>query len=154
MMHNHSLSKLLFIVGTLASLVINGSCNNEQFDDQIPFVSFPDKIINLKSQQYLDLQSIGYVILDDIGVRGVILHKSTFGNDYVAFERNCSYQPNDASALIEVAASALSMQDNSCGSTFEFIEGTPTAGPARNPLRKYRTSLSGDFLTITDEPIL
>jgi len=135
------------------SVLLIGACDNEQIDSPIPFVSFPDIIVNLKSQQYLDLQNLGYVIIDDVGVRGVILHKSTFGDEYTAFERNCSYQPNDACALVEVAASGLSMQDPCCSSTFDFTQGNPTGGPARSPLRRYRTSLSGDILTITDEPL-
>jgi len=134
------------------SAVLISSCDNEQIDDQIPFVSFPDIIINLKSQQYLALQSVGHVTIDG-GLRGIILRKSTFANDYTAYERNCSYQPNDACALVEVAPSGLSMQDPCCGSSFDFSQGNPTGGPARSPLRRYRTSLSGDILTITDEPL-
>lgn len=133
-------------------LLILGSCDNDQFNDQIPFVSFPDIIVNLKSQQYLSLQNQGYVTING-GLRGIILHKTTFGDEYTAYERNCSYQPNDACALVDVALSGLSMEDQCCSSAFEFTQGNPIGGPATNPLRKYRTILNGDVLTITDEPV-
>jgi len=136
----------------LFSLIGFISCDNDLIDDQIPFVSFPDIIINLKSQQYLSLQSEGHATIDG-GVRGIIIRKSPFGEEYTAYERNCSYQPNDVCALVEVALSGLFMIDQCCSSTFEFSQGNPTGGPARNSLRRYRTSLSVDFLTITDEPL-
>ena len=137
---------LLMQIGLLTS------CDSQQIDDQIPFVSFTDIRINLKSQQYLALQNQGYITIDG-GIRGIIVHKTTFGDEYTAFERNCSYQPNNACALVEVAASGLSMQDLCCNSTFEFNQGNPTGGPAQSPLRRYRTIVNGDVLTIVDEPL-
>ena len=154
----HCLMSTRFISKTLHGVIISSwvfilsSCDNEKIDKKIPFVPFSDIIIHLKSQQYLALHNRGYMTIDG-GLRGIILYKKTFEDQYTAYERNCSYQPNDACALVEVAASGLSMQDKCCSSTFEFSRGYPTGGPAKNSLRRYKTFRDGDILTITDEPL-
>lgn len=143
----------IFSLILLTSIAFLGSCDNQQFDSEIPFVAFPDIIINLNSQQYLDLRNpLGYVEING-GLRGIIIFTNSSVNEYAAFERNCSYQPNNACAQIEVAGSGLSLEDQCCGSTFDVEFGNPSGGPATSPLRRYRTSLNGNILTITDEPL-
>ncbi|MCK6616983.1 MAG: hypothetical protein L6Q51_05005 [Cyclobacteriaceae bacterium] len=85
------------------------------------------------------------------GVRGIIVHRVN-ASTYRAFERNCSFQPNEACATVGVHVSTLFMEDSCCGSTFNF-NGDPTGGPAWRPLRQYQTILSGNELTITDEVV-
>ena len=129
------------------------SCDNTQFNTEIPFVAFADIDINLNSQQYLALRNpYGNVEIEG-GMRGIIIFTNSSVTQYVAFERNCSYLPNNACAQVEVAASGLSLHDQCCGSTFDIEFGNPSGGPATSPLRRYRTSLNGNVLTIRDEPL-
>ncbi|MFZ6012485.1 MAG: hypothetical protein ACOYXT_19235, partial [Bacteroidota bacterium] len=86
------------------------------------------------------------------GVQGIIVYRIN-ASSYVAYERNCSYHPNDACVTVEVHPSNLYMYDPCCSSSFDFSTGQPTGGPAWRPLRQYETSLSGSNLTITDEII-
>ena len=123
------------------------SCSPDLVDDPIPFQPFPDIEIVLSNYPALSSDG-GFVMVNDGGVRGIILYRKS-SISYLAFERNCSFQPNDACATIEVHSSTLFMQDACCGSSFNF-DGTPTGGPAWRPLRQYETSLSGNALTITD----
>ena len=51
------LSSIMFNISLIYCITLLSGCDNERFDDQIPFVSFPDITINLKSQQYLALQN-------------------------------------------------------------------------------------------------
>ncbi|MBX2944685.1 MAG: hypothetical protein KF725_02530 [Cyclobacteriaceae bacterium] len=124
------------------------SCSPDLFDDPIPIVFFQPVEINLALPQYINLNTVGYVYVN-AGVRGIILHKKNF-NTYLAFERNCSYQPNQACATVDVHTSNLFLQDVCCGSTFNW-DGNPTGGIAWRPLRQYQTILNGNLLTITDE---
>lgn len=124
------------------------SCTPDLFDDPIPIIFFQPVEINLALPQYIDLNTIGYVYIN-AGVRGIILHKKN-ATTYLAFERNCSYQPNQACATVDVHTSTLFLQDVCCGSTFNW-DGLPTGGVAWRPLRQYQTILSGNLLTITDE---
>lgn len=133
------------------------SCSNELFDSPIPEAVFQDIVINVSNPEYNNLNTLGYVYIDgssgikNAGVRGIILYKVN-ATMYRAFERNCSYQPNNACATVDVHVSTLFMQDSCCGSTFSW-EGNPTGGVAWRPLRQYQTFLDGTMLTITDEII-
>lgn len=128
------------------------SCSNELFDSPIPEAIFQDIVINVSNPEYNNLNTLGYVYIGgDAGVRGIILYKEN-ASTYRAFERNCSYQPNDACATVDVHISTLFMQDSCCGSTFGW-DGNPTGGVAWRPLRQYETFINGTELTITDEVI-
>ncbi|HEU5292253.1 MAG TPA: hypothetical protein VFU05_16500 [Cyclobacteriaceae bacterium] len=124
------------------------SCDSDPVDDPIPFQPFPD--INIVLPNFPALSSDGgFILVSDGGVRGIILYRKT-STTYLAFERNCSFRPNDACATVDVHSSTLFMHDVCCGSSFNF-DGTPSGGPAWRPLQQYRTSLSVSTLTITDE---
>ncbi len=133
---------------TIFLTVFFTACSSDLFDDPIPIVFFQPVEINLALPQYIDLNTKGYVYIN-AGVRGIILHKKN-ATTYLAFERNCTYQPNQACATVDVHTSNLFLQDVCCGSTFNW-DGNPTGGIAWRPLRQYQTILNGNLLTITDE---
>jgi nitrite reductase/ring-hydroxylating ferredoxin subunit len=129
------------------------ACSSDLSDDPIPFVPFADIVLNLALPAYSSLQNVnGFLEIDDGGVKGIILHR-TNANAVSAFEKTCSFQPADACANVSVHASGLYMIDVCCNSTFDFTNGNPTGGPAFRPLRQYKTLLSGNTLTITDDAI-
>ncbi len=129
------------------------ACSADPVDDPIPIVAFPEIILNLSLPENLSLQQDkGYKLISNAGVRGIIIYRSS-SNIYIAYERNCSFQPNNACATIDVHSSGLFLNDTCCGSSFNFSDGNPTGGPAWRPLRRYRTQLSGTTLTISDEII-
>jgi hypothetical protein len=132
----------------LLLLLITLSCNQDPVDDPIPYTDFPNITITISNNPSL-LSDGGYILVNDGGVRGIILYRKN-STTYYAFERNCTFQPNDACATVDVHVSTLFMQDACCGSSFNF-DGNPTGGPAWRPLQQYKTSLSGSTLTITDE---
>ena len=139
--------KILISVGLLIML---GACEPDLSDDAIPWQPFDIIQINLNLPQYVSLRTDGGSMTIDGGVRGIILyHKS--GSEYIAYEANCSFQPNSACATVEVHASTLYMFCACCSSNFDFSTGYPTGGPAWRPLRQYSTSLNGSTLIITDE---
>lgn len=141
--------KLIGVVGLWTILSLS-SCKRDLTDDAIPFVAFPDIIVNLNLPEYNELNSKGWVYIDG-GVQGIILYKAS-ATSYLAYERNCSYNPiNNPGAVIFVDASNLFMIDHTCHSSFNFDDGTPTGGPAWRPLRRYKTFLTGTQLTISSE---
>jgi hypothetical protein len=109
-------------------------------------VSFPPVTINLNYPQYQRLKlDGGYEYVSGAGIQGVILYRLDEGT-YIAYERKCSIGDD---APVSVDASGLYM--NGCGSTYNFSDGYPTSGRSVQPLLKYRTSLTGQTLVITDE---
>jgi hypothetical protein len=136
------------------SLLLVGlfACSPDLSDDPIPYQPFPDIILNLNLPDNIALKSKGISKAIDGGVRGIIVYCKDVGV-YVAFERNCSYHPNDACATVNIDNSLLFMTDPCCGSTFDFSTGNPMGGIAWRPLIKYKTTYTGADLIITDEVI-
>jgi nitrite reductase/ring-hydroxylating ferredoxin subunit len=131
-------------------LVFLAACSPDLSDDEIPITHFPDIIINLSLPSNIDLAAKGgYKTIDDGGVRGIIVYCEDVGV-YHAYERNCSYSPNDACATVDVDASRLFMIDHCCGSSFDFRTGQPIGGVAWRPLRKFEATANGSELVITE----
>ena len=135
----------------LLMLLLSVACSTGPVDDPIPVVPFADLTINLSFPEYQSISFDGGTKgINSVGVRGVIVYRKN-ASSYIAFERNCSYHPNEACATVNVHTSGLYLTDPCCNSTFSFPDGTPNGGVAWRPLRRYRTELSGSSLTITSE---
>lgn len=127
-------------------------CKPDLSDDPIPWQPFDVISINLNLPEYVSLKTDGRSVYVDGGIRGIILYRKN-ASTYLAYERNCSFQPNSACATVDVHVSTLYMLCSCCSSTFDLSTGLPTSGPAWRPLRQYETSLNGTILTITDQPV-
>ena len=135
------------------ALLIFLSCSPELSDDPIPPIIFEDIVLTLTLPENINLNKDGgyrdlSLAYPNGGVRGIIVYRKN-AITYLAFEKNCSYLPNEAGSTVDVHSSTLYMLDASCGSTFNW-DGNPTGGPAWRPLRQYETILNGVQLTITD----
>ena len=83
------------------------------------------------------------------GVKGIYVVRQN-ATTYLAFERNCPYQPLNTCATISLDRNShLFFADSCCGSQFG-LRGELRSGPASRSLRQYSTSLSGSLLTITN----
>ena len=130
------------------------ACNSATTTQTIPSISFSTQI-NITNQQYQALRFDNGVValpatgINGGGVKGLLVVRQSAGN-YLAFERNCPYQPYDACSTVSLdRGSRLFFRDSCCTSQFDF-RGNVTGGPATRPLRSYSTSLSGNLLTITN----
>jgi nitrite reductase/ring-hydroxylating ferredoxin subunit len=132
--------------------IIITACAPNRSDDPVPFIPFVDIVMNLSLPEYINLRTDGGYAQLNGGVRGIIVYRVN-SSSYVAYERNCSFHPNDACATVNVHVSGLFMQDPCCGSSFNFSDGNPTGGPASRPLVRYRSQLSGSTLTISSDVI-
>ena len=134
-------------------IIIATSCEPQLTDDPLPIIAFQDQVINLSLPEYQKLRiDGGFVTMNKIGIRGVIVVRVN-ATTFRAYERNCSYHPNEAGSTVDVHSSNLYLEDFSCGSTFNLTEGQPTGGPAWRPLRQYHTDVIGGTLTITSDVI-
>ncbi len=145
-------NKISYVLLAFSLTLFTGGCETDTFVDEIPPITFDDIFINLSLPGYNDLIIKGYQPIPAGGnSRGIIIYR--MNNEYRAFERTCSFQPYEATALVDVTVAGTAMTDYSCGSIFSFLNGYPEAGPAIAPLNQYRTILDNGFLTITDEVI-
>lgn len=132
----------------LAALLGLSSCKPDE-DAEVPYIPFEDVVINLSLPEYFVLQSTGGFKYIDSGVKGIILYRKDDQTIY-AFERNCTFEPNEACATVEVDPTGIQMSDPCCGTTFN-LDGVPVYGPARRELRQYYTEFTGSMLVVTDE---
>ncbi|MCC2547424.1 hypothetical protein LJY25_13290 [Hymenobacter sp. BT175] len=144
-----------YLRGFAAALLLLGSAHllagcgpdSGAGDPLIPYVSFNEQI-NLSNQQYSALRADNGAAYTNGGVKGLIIVRQN-SSSYLAFERNCPYQPYDACARVRIDPSRLFLADTCCRSQFSLL-GQPQGGPAFRPLRQYATNLSGNILTITN----
>jgi len=133
-----------------ASILFLVGCEPDLSDDPIPYKQFADIVINLNLPQYSGLYVDGGHTTIGGGIRGIIVYRLN-SSSFLAYEKNCSFQPNDACATVDVDISGLYMIDPCCGSTFHFSNGAAIGGVAWRPLRQYRTITDLNELTITDD---
>ncbi|MAD50141.1 MAG: hypothetical protein P8I29_00205 [Flavobacteriales bacterium] len=112
----------------------------------------PNVPVNFRIQAS-ELGGVGSAIYtpEVYGVRGIIIyHKNS--NEYVAFERACSYRPSNNCEVIQLndELNPSFLTDSCCSSNFLLDDGTPFSGPALLPLKQYVTSFDGTYVYISN----
>lgn len=126
----------IFILFTL----LNSSCDD--IDSQIPDVPVGLEIdLNLLNELTVPGNSMYF---PRQGFGGVIVYCEMEGS-YYAFDAACT---NEISSGCKVEPEGLSGTCSCCESTFIFIGGYPSDGPASAPLKQYHTSLYGNTLRV------
>ena len=131
--------KLFIIVITI------NSCTK---DDNI----IPNVPVNFRIQAS-ELGGVGSAIYtkDIYGVRGIIIyHKNS--NEYVAYERACSYRPSNDCEVVQLndEINPSFLTDSCCNSNFLLDDGTPFSGPALLPLKQYYTNFDGTYIYVSN----
>ncbi|EMR02664.1 Rieske (2Fe-2S) protein [Cesiribacter andamanensis] len=139
---NKGLALLLALMAMLFT-----ACDEEEPQGSIPYVPVYIEI-NLDDLRYQNLNSGGWVYLEG-GIRGIVLIKES-DSRYLAFERTCTYQPQEECARVEMHPTGIYLHDESCcGSQFDR-RGQVLKGPASQPLRQYATARNGVYLIISN----
>jgi nitrite reductase/ring-hydroxylating ferredoxin subunit len=135
---------VVFIV-LIGLLFTTSQCKKDK-KDEIPYV-YVNFYININSTLYLNLNNIGGYEYITGGVRGIIIYRRS-SDEFMAYERDCPYQPSNDCALIEVDNSAIMAVDSCCGSKFLLTDGSVSNGPATRSLKTYQTSFDGTTLHV------
>ncbi len=135
--------KLFLLTIILSVIFIN--CKDKE--DRVPYAPV-DIYINLNSPEFNDLNVAGNSVMITGGVRGIIIYRSS-EYEFIALERNCTYQPSNECASVEpLDMSSPIAIDSCCGSKFLLQDGSVIKGPASLPLVQYQTSYNGSTLYI------
>lgn len=81
------------------------------------------------------------------GNKGIIVYRQDNDN-FNAYERACTFDPQASCAQVEVTADNLTCVDSCCGSKFLIVDGSIMTGPANVGLLQYQTTWDGTTLHI------
>jgi Rieske Fe-S protein len=109
-------------------------------EDLVPYTHV-DFNIYLSDPQFYELQSVGNYVVVTGGVEGIIIYRKSV-SEFVALERNCTYNPSDGCA-VSPDTSGLILHCSCCGSEFLIMDGSVNHDPAKRPLVLYNTSYDG-----------
>lgn len=123
------------IILLIFTLLTTNSCTKDN-NDVVPNV-YVNIDVYLSDPLYVSLNAVGSSVYVAGGVKGIILYRRS-NDEFVAYERNCTYQPLNSCAKVSVDAANNTMIDTCCGSKFRLVDGTVTKGPAARPLKEYQ----------------
>ncbi|BDD05979.1 hypothetical protein [Aureibacter tunicatorum] len=150
--------RTLLSIFTLFFTLQSCTINDEDF---VPYVEV-DGEITLTDINHNSLHNKGFTEITHFndgrpaGVRGIIIYKVN-ASTYRAFEKNCSYLPQDptSTASVDESIFKIKCQNESCLSTFDMSTGQLFTGPASKGLYAYTTSIinGGRTLIIRGQPL-
>ena len=136
-----------YIVFFTCILLLSPQCKKDK-NSAIPY-AYVNFYINPSSTQYNNLAAIGGWVYVTGGVRGIILYHQS-QDQFMAYERDCPYQPSNTCALVQVQKSGVIAIDSCCGSQFLMYDGSIVKGPATVGLKQYTTSYDGTTLHVSN----
>lgn len=133
----------VFVLGIILTLPV--SCKKEARSD-IPDANV-DAYIYINNPTYINLSVVGGWTYVNGGVRGIVVYRKS-SNEFMSYERNCTFQSTDACATITVDKNSIMATDSCCGSQFLLTDGSVIKAPAAIPLKQYRNTFDGNVLHI------
>lgn len=133
------------------SLMLCTSCKKDE-SGIVPY-AYVNVSLYASDPQFSQLNAINGFIYYNNGVssgyKGLIIYKRGV-NDYVAYERACTYDPESTCDGLNVKTDFVTLDDDCCDSEFLIFDGSVSHGPATYALVQYRTYFDGTVLTITN----
>jgi hypothetical protein len=134
------MKKIIFIL----FVTLLSACKNEVID-VMPYVQFE---VTVSSGELATL-GVGSSLLKDGGYAGLIIYRMS-EDEFVVFERLCTYYPNDTAAVV-LDKSQVIATCPTCGSNFILTDGSKcNNGPALLALKQYQCYYSNHRLTIVN----
>ena len=135
------MKSILYII--IISLLIASCTSKENYIAEV----YVNILIDLSLPEYSDLQVSGNSIFIEGGVEGIIIYHGV-GDDYKAYDRNCSYEPSLTCSVIDSVNAGIAY----CGCcTSAFLlgqDGAAANSPALLPLKKYDWTWEGNLMRI------
>ncbi len=133
------------IIGLLAVFLLSLSdCKKD--NSSIPNVSV-DLYLYLTQPSNFSLNAVGGWVYVSGGVKGIIVFKKS-PTEFVAYERDCPYDPNVSAAKVEVDSSGVTGVDYNCGSKFGLFDNSIQSGPTARGMKTYYTEYNSSNQTI------
>lgn len=131
-----------FMVFTMISCTKSRNGNN----NGIPLVSV-DIYVYANDPEFFKLNPIGGWEYISGGSKGIIVYRKS-ESEFAAYDRHCTYKPNNSCSKVSVDSSDIAAIDTCCTSRFLLTDGSVIEGPATYALKQYQTSYDGSVLRI------
>ena len=118
-------------------------------DSGTPDCGYVNYALYTTEPSFVNLNAIGGWTYIGGGCKGIIVYRKT-QDEFMAYERACTYDPDNNCPGVTVDGSNINMTDTCCGSQFQIFDGNVTKGPASRVLQQYRTSFDGSVLQISN----
>lgn len=128
--------------------ILLAGCSKENKRNEIPVVAVYF-VINPNSTEYLELNPVNGWVPVTGGYAGIIIFRKSL-NEFMAFERACPYDWEQADARLEVESGGITTACPHCGSKFIMLDGSPYQGPSPYPMKQYQTSYDGTVLIVSN----
>ena len=137
--------KSFLMLTFLAMLITSGACKKNQ-DNGVPITAV-DIYLYANNPSFVNLNVVSGWVYITGGVRGILVYRKST-SEFMAYDRNCTYQSSQPCATVVVDATNILATDTCCHSKFSIYDGSVTHGPAGFPLKAYNTSYDGNVLHI------
>ncbi|TND01840.1 MAG: hypothetical protein FD123_4216 [Bacteroidetes bacterium] len=128
----------------IAACSLSTACKKE--NQGVPYV--PVNItMYVTDPQFVNLNAVGGWVYITGGYRGILLYRKS-QTEFAAYERACTFDPENTDEYVKMDANNIEAVDSHCGSRFLITDGSVTQGPAGVPLKTYQTHFDGTVLTI------
>lgn len=121
------------------------SCKKKN-NSVIPYV-YVNLYIYPSEPLYNKLNAVGGWVYVSGGSRGIVVYRRS-NDEFVAYDRHCTYQPDNSCGTVNVNSSQIMAVDSCCGSQFVLTDGSVAKAPATISLKAYQTSFDGNALHI------
>jgi len=132
------------IILFLILATINTGCKKDE--EAVPNVQV-NLVISTTDVAFNDLNAVGGWIYLIGGSRGIVIYRFSM-DEFMAYDRHCTYEPKETCGIVAVDQSGVIAEDNCCGSQFILTDGSVAGGPATIPLKRYQTSFDGNLLHV------
>jgi nitrite reductase/ring-hydroxylating ferredoxin subunit len=137
--------KLFLSLTAFLILLSLGGCKKDG-DNGVPITPV-DIYLYTNNPSFVNLNGVGGWVYITGGVRGILVYRKS-PSEFMAYDRNCTYQSSDACATVVVDATNILATDTCCHSKFSMYDGSVTQAPAGLPLKAYNTTYDGNVLHI------
>lgn len=116
-------------------------------DSGTPECGYVNYTIYTSEPTFINLNAIGGWTYIGGGCKGIIVYRRS-QDEFLAYERTCTFDPDNNCPGVSVDGNNINMTDTCCGSQFQIFDGNVTKGPASRMLQQYRTTFDGSVLQV------
>ncbi len=132
-------NKRFFLFLVVAYFIVG--CHKDN-NGRIPEV-YVDFYVNINDPQFFNLQSVGNYVYVKGGVAGIVIYRQSVAA-FVAFDRCCSYKPDDRCQVEIDTTTNQKLVCPHCHSEFSLNDGSVLKSPATLPLKQYKADFDGE----------